>query len=310
MILDGEADFFCFEEPLDWDSLTARFSRVATPVIALVRGRCAKGGLLWASLCDFLVCAEDASFLPGAPEAAAAHFLRERFGEDSGSALLRAAAPLAAAELKARGLLAPIVPASQLAAQAERLAGDVAQAPKQALVELRRHMAEQLAARALRRAQERPPLDRDSDALAATHSTSGPSEHVDLNCDAVRAEVYPNGVLLATLCDRESRNSFSKAFVAGVEAVFAHVRGNPRYKALVVTGYDHYFASGARWKRCSRSRTGRRALPTTRFLACRSTAKFPSLRRCRATPLVPAGRSACFATRRFSVKRASISARI
>ncbi|KAF1007425.1 MAG: Polyketide synthase PksL [Luteibacter sp.] len=66
---------------------------------------------------------------------------------------------------------------------------------------------------------------------------------VRLSGTAVKATSLPGGVLLVELCDRDARNMFSEALVRGVEEAFAHA-GTAGYRAVVVTGYDTYFASG------------------------------------------------------------------
>ncbi len=44
--------------------------------------------------------------------------------------------------------------------------------------------------------------------------------------------------------DRESKNTFSPDLIAGLTNAFEHIESEARYKAVVLTGYDTYFASG------------------------------------------------------------------
>ena len=67
---------------------------------------------------------------------------------------------------------------------------------------------------------------------------------VELGSSVVTATVHPGGILVVKLQDRQSKNLFSEAFIAGVSEAFAHVASTPRYKAVILTGYDSYFASG------------------------------------------------------------------
>lgn len=53
------------------------------------------------------------------------------------------------------------------------------------------------------------------------------------------------GVAQITLQDRENKNTFSERLVQELTEVFGAVRNNETYKAVVLTGYDTYFASGA-----------------------------------------------------------------
>ncbi|WP_349594246.1 SDR family NAD(P)-dependent oxidoreductase [Azospirillum argentinense] len=65
-----------------------------------------------------------------------------------------------------------------------------------------------------------------------------------LRSRVVSLTVHDNGVAVVTLHDRDSRNTSSPAFVEGVTEAFAHIAGTPEYKAVVLTGYDGYFACG------------------------------------------------------------------
>lgn len=44
--------------------------------------------------------------------------------------------------------------------------------------------------------------------------------------------------------DRESKNTFSPAIIAGLTNAFNHIKQQTKYKAVILTGYDTYFASG------------------------------------------------------------------
>lgn len=52
------------------------------------------------------------------------------------------------------------------------------------------------------------------------------------------------GVAVIRMEDRESKNSFSPALVADLREAFRAVGAHPRYRAVVLTGYDNYFCSG------------------------------------------------------------------
>ena len=65
-----------------------------------------------------------------------------------------------------------------------------------------------------------------------------------LSSAVVRASVDADGVVLVRLEDRDARNMFSDALIAGLQEVFDRIAQSPAYKAVVLTGYDTYFASG------------------------------------------------------------------
>ncbi len=67
---------------------------------------------------------------------------------------------------------------------------------------------------------------------------------VALNSKVVTATAHPEGILVVKMEDREAKNMFSEAIVQGMNEVFDHIEKTPSYKVVVLTGYDHYFASG------------------------------------------------------------------
>ncbi|HEY0832669.1 MAG TPA: polyketide synthase, partial [Azospirillum sp.] len=73
---------------------------------------------------------------------------------------------------------------------------------------------------------------------------TGAARRVPLASNVVTLDAHPNGVVVVTLCDRASRNTFSLAFVGGVIEAFEHIAATPDYKAVVLTGYETYFACG------------------------------------------------------------------
>jgi polyketide biosynthesis enoyl-CoA hydratase PksI len=52
------------------------------------------------------------------------------------------------------------------------------------------------------------------------------------------------GVAQITLQDREGKNAFSESLVRELIDRFDSIRRDPHYKAVILTGYDNYFASG------------------------------------------------------------------
>jgi polyketide biosynthesis enoyl-CoA hydratase PksI len=54
-----------------------------------------------------------------------------------------------------------------------------------------------------------------------------------------------DGVALVTMCDRISKNAFSEGLVEGLRLAYCKAGESDRYRALVLTGYDTYFATGA-----------------------------------------------------------------
>ncbi|MFD0727084.1 beta-ketoacyl synthase N-terminal-like domain-containing protein [Lysobacter brunescens] len=61
---------------------------------------------------------------------------------------------------------------------------------------------------------------------------------------AIETELRDNGVLVVRMVDRDAKNMYSPALIGGLEEVFAHIDGCDDYRAVVLTGYDTYFACG------------------------------------------------------------------
>ncbi|MBD3314360.1 MAG: hypothetical protein GF344_01120, partial [Chitinivibrionales bacterium] len=74
--------------------------------------------------------------------------------------------------------------------------------------------------------------------------TVGVKRKIPLKSKAVKATSYPPGIVLVTMEDRESKNMFSEALIAGIKEVFAILEEDRKYKVVIITGYDQYFASG------------------------------------------------------------------
>ncbi|MEO8378059.1 MAG: SDR family NAD(P)-dependent oxidoreductase, partial [Acidobacteriota bacterium] len=67
---------------------------------------------------------------------------------------------------------------------------------------------------------------------------------IALRSAVVTVTAHPEGMVVVRMHDRQAKNQFSEAFVDGVAEAFAHIEQTPSYRVVVLTGYDHYFASG------------------------------------------------------------------
>jgi acyl transferase domain-containing protein/enoyl-CoA hydratase/carnithine racemase/aryl carrier-like protein/SAM-dependent methyltransferase len=137
------------------------------------------------------------------------------------------------------GYRGPIVPDSEIEAYALATAQSIARGSFVALTTLKKHL--------LRRGdnQTNRPAPLLATEFARPRSTTlGTPERVALSSRVVTLDRYANSVALVTLANRAGKNTFSPEFVSGVLEAFDHINGNPDYKAVVVTGYDGYFACG------------------------------------------------------------------
>ena len=65
-----------------------------------------------------------------------------------------------------------------------------------------------------------------------------------MSVNAVDIQEVDPGVVQLTMQDREHKNTFSSELIAGLLNAFERIRGETRYRAVVLTGYDTYFCSG------------------------------------------------------------------
>ncbi|QHI36099.1 Polyketide synthase PksL [Kordia antarctica] len=70
------------------------------------------------------------------------------------------------------------------------------------------------------------------------------SKKIPLTSSVVKTTLHAGAILEVKFEDRESKNMFTDAFIAGVTEVFEHIENNDSYKVIILTGYDNYFASG------------------------------------------------------------------
>ena len=127
-------------------------------------------------------------------------------------------------------------------AHATSLAEMVSGAPRATLMALKQHLA--------------PPTKADQDLMAlrakwtqsydwgATPAPPSPGRDIPLATGVVALSEHPNGVVQLTLSERHARNTFTPDFVAGVYEAFDLIDTMPECKAVVLTGFDTFFACG------------------------------------------------------------------
>jgi acyl transferase domain-containing protein/enoyl-CoA hydratase/carnithine racemase/acyl carrier protein/SAM-dependent methyltransferase len=122
------------------------------------------------------------------------------------------------------------------AARALEVARNIARAPAKALSALKRH---------LQASSPIPPGDGLDAGFSWTPGFArAQSSQIALKSDVATVTAHANGVAVIQLHDRAAKNTSSPAFVQGVMEAFAQIRATPDYKAVVLTGYDSYFACG------------------------------------------------------------------
>ncbi len=151
-----------------------------------------------------------------------------RLGDNFGRQCLFAAGSMATAAIEATALTAG---AAHVAADASAAALALADGPPlrspEGLQQWRRRRA---AAMQVEVAAEPPAGERRAAPLPSS--------------PAIETELRDNGVLVVRMVDRDAKNMYSPALIRGLEEVFAHIDGCDDYRAIVLTGYDTYFACG------------------------------------------------------------------
>lgn len=193
------------------------------PVIASVRSNASGQAAATALLSDFMVMAETACLENvSAPASDLAACLRDRrLGKDR-DGILR-------------------VPAGQEDEAALRLAGEIANRPREALGLLKAHMRCELPVLLANLPDKELPLDVSAGPRPGFDETS---RKIPLKTDVMDLELFDDGVVLLRMTERDGRNMFTPAFMDGLEEAFAKVAELTQAKVVVLTGHDTWFACG------------------------------------------------------------------
>jgi 2-(1,2-epoxy-1,2-dihydrophenyl)acetyl-CoA isomerase len=154
IVLTGEGRGFCSGADLRGGAEERDFRRVVTreynplvrairdtpkPVVAAVNGVAAGAGVSLALACDLVYAAEEARFIQAfvriglVPDTGSTRTLVRALGRHRAAQLIFTGEPLPAAEARAAGLVAAVVPGDQLAATVQEVAAGLAAAPTRAL---------------------------------------------------------------------------------------------------------------------------------------------------------------------------------
>ncbi|HKO55117.1 MAG TPA: SDR family NAD(P)-dependent oxidoreductase, partial [Thermoanaerobaculia bacterium] len=240
------------------EKLFQRLASFPYPVIAALPGDVIGAGFLAAALCDLMVCSEDALYgyrdADLHPTPAVAALFEERFGDTQ-----FLSSSWTGRELRARGWTCPVLPWAEVEAHARGLASTLATKSRDALRLLKEHLNRRVAELVdglapVDAAAGEIPLAADDDpgadleqlirAEQAYEALAAAPTVIPLQSTVVTATAHPEGIVVVKLEDREAKNMFSDALVAGVAEAFDHIRQSSAYKVVVLTGYDSYFASG------------------------------------------------------------------
>lgn len=105
-----------------------------------------------------------------------------------------------------------------------------------------------------------------------------------MSTDVIDFQEIEPGIAHIRMQDRAYKNTFSRALVNALILAFKQIESAERYKAVILTGYDNYFATGERRKTCSPCRLGKESSRIPTSTVCPSSALSRSFPRCRDMP--------------------------
>ncbi|MBT2744870.1 MULTISPECIES: SDR family NAD(P)-dependent oxidoreductase [unclassified Lysobacter] len=215
-------------------------SRLRAPVVAVLDKSAIDAGLLLALACDAAVYSEDGEYGAIALHAHCGHLelldalLARNFGA-WGRTWALSGERFSGRALRQRLPLLQVCAADSATEFARQLAGRLHAQPRDFS-----GSPPSLVARLLRDASH----SADPAAVDASPATAAEAGALHLDSTVVHASVDADGVVLVRLEDRDARNMFSDALIAGLQEVFERIGASPAYKAVVLTGYGTYFSSG------------------------------------------------------------------
>ncbi|WP_455883995.1 polyketide synthase [Serratia proteamaculans] len=231
-------------EAASYDSVVPRIQNLLLhskiPVIAALEFNASDAAWLLSLCCD--ACIYSDSGLYGCANGRKAHndvvaLLSLRLGPHLAKDILFTGIQYSGRELRGRQPTLTSVPAEQVLANALELATSWSRLNSPAFLNSKHRIRTSLQSLA------HPPMDNVQENEAPAYLPDTPTR-IPLNSQVIEATVYPTGVLVVKMVDREARNLFSEAIAEGLAEVFQHIEQTPDYKVIVLTGYDSYFASG------------------------------------------------------------------
>ncbi|WP_455884055.1 polyketide synthase [Serratia proteamaculans] len=243
VLSSSDPDFLPIEEA-SYDSVVPRIQKLLLhskiPVIAALEFNASDAAWLLSLCCD--ACIYSDSGLYGYASERKAHndvvaLLSLRLGQHLAKDILFTGTQYSGRELRGRQPTLASVPAEQVLANALELAASWSRSNSPAFLNSKHRIRTSL------QALTHPPMDNVQENEDSAYLPDTPTR-IPLNSQVIEATVYPTGVLVVKMVDREARNLFSEAIAEGLAEVFQHIEQTPDYKVIVLTGYDSYFASG------------------------------------------------------------------
>ncbi|HYK03298.1 MAG TPA: SDR family NAD(P)-dependent oxidoreductase [Thermoanaerobaculia bacterium] len=201
------------------------------PVVAALEGNARGKAWLVAQWCDACVYSETGVYSAGGIGQTAAASFTHRFGAEAAREILLTGADYRGVELRQRVGTLLVTERERVLPTAIELAEHWATLPPAVLASWKSHSASTL------------PTGSEQNDETPEPAIAAPAP-ILLQSHAVTATAHPGGIVVVKMEDRDAKNMFSEALIAGLTEAFAHIEQTPAYKVVVLTGYDSYFASG------------------------------------------------------------------
>ena len=250
LVLTGAADDFLpgTTDAATLKALMALVRHSPVPVIAALEAGASAAGWLFALACDAAVYRQEGRHAAGPLWAAVARdatvLATQALGAGFGAEVAWSEAALTGTDLQDRAPTLAVAAGDAVLAEARRLGTQWAAWPREALGAWKQAQAQRQQARIDALPQPSP----DTAEETAAPGGEGAPTAVALSSPVVSLSVQADGVAVVTMHDRDAKNMFSAALVAGLREAFdridAGTQETARCKAVVLTGYDSFFATG------------------------------------------------------------------
>jgi acyl transferase domain-containing protein/enoyl-CoA hydratase/carnithine racemase/SAM-dependent methyltransferase len=208
----------------------------AIPVVAALTGNARGDAWLISQFCDASVYGAAGMYSAARIAPTAAPIFARRLGSTAAKEIFFTGADYSGMDLRERTGTLIVAEHDQVVSAALKVAESWSKLPRATLASWKKQTLSTLPA--LQGAASSQ-ADEVSETLPAVPTP------ITLRSKVVKATAHPEGIVVVRLEDRDAKNMFSEAFMAGVSEVFAHIAETPAYKVVILTGYDQYFACGA-----------------------------------------------------------------
>jgi acyl transferase domain-containing protein/enoyl-CoA hydratase/carnithine racemase/acyl carrier protein/SAM-dependent methyltransferase len=230
------------------DDVMLDFQRIVgesrIPVVAALGGNAKGDAWLISQWCDAAVYSRTGVYssanIGRSPVFArmAAAIFTHRFGHNAGKEILLTGTDYSGDDLRRRAGVVLVAEQDHVLQTAVSVAESLASLSRAALTSWKQHSATTIRERirSLPAVKERKDEAPEPQVTALTP--------IALRSQVVTATAHPGGIVVVKMEDRQAKNMFSDALIEGLAEVFAHIEHLPAYKVVILSGYDHYFASG------------------------------------------------------------------